>query len=234
MQNQRLKVKESKQVDPSKNRIIKPNDPRIQQAPEAGLTKLPPEIPTALSPYLENRDFVNLSRSCVTLYSGTHEKRSLIQLLNAILHDDLSTISKVLDTYPQLLFAIPEDFGIRQIGSHYTRLQYLTEGESVFSMTQKLNLVHIVEVMFTYFFNELVRVRECDEKGGASELEKLFIMKVPTLEEQKGIREKYIQDFLSAPIAAILADTTIRVDVRKIPGTTCSYEKIIRYTNFDK
>lgn len=133
------------------NNIIQAGAVRATQPREARLANIAPQVSGfILSNYLENKDIVRLSTSCVTLYKQTEEdrrKQALQQLLQAMLHDEQLIVSGIINSYPKFLLAKPEDYGISEIESQFTWLRYLTAGETVFSMAQKLRLVDIVNIL---------------------------------------------------------------------------------------
>jgi hypothetical protein len=175
---------------------------------------------------------VNLSMSCVTLYRQTEmarQKRALEQLLQAMFDHYPLKVSSILKSYPELLSAKPEAHNITEIESQFTWLRYLTAGESVFSMAQKLLLVDMLKIMLPHYLKQLDDAQRApDAKHHVLELQKQWILPgAPTtaLEEkkreetQKVLQEKYTRDYLSAPLAALAADTTIRVSWVENPET---------------
>lgn len=219
-------------------KLIKSNLSRVSQSSKNKLAKLhAPLTESALSPYLDNHDLARLSTSCVTLYTQTdkiRQKRALLQLLQAMLHDEPLIVSHILKSYPEFLFAKPENYRITEIESQYTWLRYLITGESVFSIAQKLGLVDMVKIMIPYFIKEIKKEKMCNEDH-PSEPEKQWFMPSPSSnleeeykrqEEQHVLREKYIQKYLSAPIKALESDSTIQVYWKENPENKCFEAKI--------
>src|SRR5579871_1541374 len=224
--------------------IIKPDNPRTQQSSSAKLTSLPDallDIPLddgrgiGILSYLDSKDSTharaNLSTSCVTLYGQTEKTRqklALKQLLQAMLDHYPLKASSILASYPEFLFEKPEDYNIREIESQFTWLRYLTAGESVFSIAQKLLLVDMLKIMFPHYLKQLDDTQHVsDTKHAVLALEQQWILpETPSPEEEKKIekaqemlQEQYTRDYLLAPLTAIAADTTIQVGWEENPET---------------
>lgn len=200
------------------NSIIKLDDSRLKQRPQPKLTNLSAQVTESMvSPYLSDCELARLSTSCATLYSQTHLTLKFRKFAKAMLDQDLSTLSNMLSTHPMLLFAKLQDFGITKIQSHYTWLQYLTKNQSFFSAAQLLQLVDVVRVMLPYYLNELQDAQKRKDEPNIIQLENAWIMRVPTIEEQKALRKKYTNEYILPVITALLADTTIQVVCIKNP-----------------
>lgn len=92
-------------------------------------------------------------------------------------------------------------------------------------MVQKLQL-DVVRVMFPHYLKELQDAHTREDKPNITELENAWVMRVSTEEEQKALQEKYIQDYLLAPIKALTADATIQVSWQHNPETMYHEAKI--------
>ncbi len=181
-----------------------------------------------LSPYLDNKELGRLSTSCVTLYTQTNilrEKRAFLQYLQAIIFNDPSIISPILHCYPDFLLAKPEDYGIMKIKCQ-TGLQYLTKGESAFSMAQKMRHVSVLEAMLEHYLEKLKDKEIDEEKPSITELENMWILQIPTIKEQEELQKKYYQELIFPMINVLRTDATIEVEWMPNPETGLYQAKI--------
>ncbi len=192
---------------------------KLKRGSEARLAKVDLNVmESVLSSYLDGKDLGRLSTSGVTLYTQTATARAryvfprYLEYLQAVIFNDKLMVSSMLRSHPNFLLVKPEDYGIDKVECQYTWLQYLTKGESAFSMAQKLGHIDVVNAMFPYYQNELKAADECKNQSRVTELKDMWIMHIPTEEQQIALQNLYIHDLILPMMQALAADTTIQSD----------------------
>lgn len=152
---------------------------------------------------------------------------ALHSAIDAMFRGDQEKLTQILNSDPECIFVKLE--GTFQ--SPLTHLKYQITGETLFSMAQQLAPkghidVQIVEAMLPHYSKKLEDARTRKDKSAITELEKAWIMRVPTEDEQKKLREKYTNDFIRPVIRALKADTSINLTEERNPKTGVNEAKI--------